>query len=386
MKLLKKAMPALAVICAVACAAGCNTKTYEFYTNMPDGYEVMDSTFKAGELIAGFTPYDRGGEAPDSTGYTAKGITFYSMHTDATTVVCANFAADGETEKFNSFTSAVKTTLDDIDKSLATSVTNSDISKFNAAEAGEKVQISKIAYEVLSEAKRIYEMTDGYYNPALYYNVLAYGFGDNHRVLKTKDELPKDEIIAKYNDLAAHFNEVELIQEGETHYAVKPEYTVEADGETLTLHIDLGGLSKGYAVDKVEALFNEYGYTYGYFSFGASSMLVKRHLNGAYRLDLSSPRSPSRETYLETQILNEKLSTSGDNEQYYMIDGTRYCHIIDPTTGKPVQTGIMSATVIGGGAAEDDALTTAIMAMGKEKAIKFIEEKLNDRKVIFTCE
>ena len=46
----------------------------------------------------------------------------------------------------------------------------------------------------------------------------------------------------------------------------------------------------------------------------------------------------------------------------------------------------MSATVIGGSAAEDDALTTAIMAMGKERAIKFVEEKLNDRKVIFTCE
>ena len=64
----------------------------------------------------------------------------------------------------------------------------------------------------------------------------------------------------------------------------------------------------------------------------------------------------------------------------------RYCHIIDPTTGKPVQSGIMSVTIIGGGAAEDDALTTAIMCMGKDKAIKFIEEKLTDRRVVFTVE
>ena len=387
MKLLKKALPALAAICVLACATGCNTeKNYTFYTNMHGGYEIKDKSFNAGELIPGFTPYERGGEAPDGTGYTPKGITFYKMHTDATVVVFDDFTAEGAVNKYNEFTSAVNATLDDVDKSLSTSVANSDISKFNSAEAGAKVQISKIAYEVLSEAKRIYDKTEGYYNPALYYNVLAYGFGDNHRILKTKEELPKDEVITKYNELAAHFNEVELIQEGETHYAVKPEYTVEVEGETLTLHVDLGGIAKGYAVDKVEALFNEYGYAYGNFSYGASSMLIKRHVDGSYNIGLSSPRSPSKQPYLQIPVINEKISTSGDSEQYYTIDGTRYCHIIDAMTGKPVQTGIMSATVIGGGAAEDDALTTAIMAMGKEKAIKFIEEKLNDRKVIFTCE
>jgi thiamine biosynthesis lipoprotein len=78
------------------------------------------------------------------------------------------------------------------------------------------------------------------------------------------------------------------------------------------------------------------------------------------------------------------ISTSGDYEQYYIIDDVRYCHIIDPTTGKPVQTGIMTATIIGGSAAEDDALTTAIMTMGKDKAIEFINTKLSDRYVAFT--
>ncbi|MDE7082437.1 MAG: FAD:protein FMN transferase [Clostridia bacterium] len=395
MKLLKKALSALAVIFAVVCAAGCNNKTYELYTNMPDGYELLDKSFKT-NLIDGYVPTERGGEAPDSTGYTTKGITYFSMYTDATIAVSDDFKEDTDKEKFAdftteegkkfiSFTQAVKQQLDDIDKALSTSVINSDVSKFNAADAGEKVQISKTAYEVISEAKRIYEMTEGYYNPALYYNVLAYGFGDNHRVM-TKEELPSDEIIATYTDLASHFEEVQLIQEGETHYVVKPEYTVVVEDETLTLHIDLSGIGKGYAVDKVEKLFNDYGYEFGYFSFGSSSMLVKRHLDGAYNLGLSNPRSPSRDTYVKTAILNEKLSTSGDNEQFYVIDGVRYCHVIDPTTGKPVQTGIMSATVIGGSAAEDDALTTAIMAMGKEKAISFVKEKLNDRRVVFTCE
>ena len=395
MNLLKKTVPFLAVVCAAVCAAGCNNKTYGLYTNMQDGFKVVDGSFKT-ELIEGYTPTERGGEAPDSTGYTTKGITYFSMYTDATVAVSDDFKEDTDKEKFAdftteegkkfiSFTQAVKQQLDHIDKSLSTSVVNSDVSRFNAAAAGEKVQISKTAYEVISEAKRIYEVTEGYYNPALYYNVLAYGFGDKHRVM-TKEDLPADELVAKYTDLSSHFCELQLIRDGETHYAVKPEYTVEAAGETLTLHIDLSGIGKGYAVDKVEKLFNDYGYEFGYFSFGSSSMLVKRHLGGAYKLDLSNPRSSSRKPYVETEILNEKLSTSGDNEQFYTIEGVRYCHVIDPTTGKPVQTGIMSVTVIGGSAAEDDALTTAIMAMGKEKAISFVKEKLNDRRVIFTVE
>lgn len=384
MNLLKKTVPFLAVVCAAVCAAGCNNKTYGLYTNMQDGFKVVDGSFKT-ELIEGYTPTERGGEAPDSTGYTTQGRTYFSMYTDATVAISANFEAEGAQDRFNSFLAEFKTTIDDIDKSLSTSVVNSDVSRFNAAAAGEKVQISKTAYEVISEAKRIYEMTEGYYNPALYYNVLAYGFGDNHRVM-TKEDLPADELVAKYTDLSSHFGELQLIRDGETHYAVKPEYTVEAAGETLTLHIDLSGIGKGYAVDKVEKLFNDYGYEFGYFSFGSSSMLVKRHLGGAYKLGLSNPRSSSRKPYVETEILNEKLSTSGDNEQFYTIEGVRYCHVIDPTTGKPVQTGIMSVTVIGGSAAEDDALTTAIMAMGKEKAISFVKEKLNDRRVIFTVE
>lgn len=385
MRLLKKAMPALAAVAVCVGLAGCKAENYKIYTNISGGYEVLDKNFTVGELIGGYAPEERGGDAPDCTGFTTQGRTYFSMYTDATVAVSANFEAEGGQEQLNAFFADFKASLDEIDKALSTSVVNSDVSKFNAAAAGEKVQISKTAYEVISEAKRCYEKTEGYYNPALYYNVQAYGFGDNHRVM-TKEELPQDEIIASYTDLASHFGEVQLMQEGETHYVVKPEYTVEVGGETLTLHIDLSGIGKGYAVDKVEALFNDYGYEFGYFSFGSSSMMVKRNLNGAYKLGLSSPRSASRDVYLQTDILNEKLSTSGDNEQYYTIDGVRYCHIIDPTTGKPVQTGIMSATVIGGSAAEDDAYTTALMAMGKEKAIKFIEEKLNDRRVIFTCE
>ncbi|MCX4286765.1 MAG: FAD:protein FMN transferase, partial [Clostridia bacterium] len=117
-----------------------------------------------------------------------------------------------------------------------------------------------------------------------------------------------------------------------------------------------------------------------------SSIVCKEHyVNCNYTLGFYNPRSILFDNnYATTAIKNTCLSTSGDYEQNFILDGVLYCHVFDPTTGKPVQTGIMTATIVGGAAAEGDALTTAIMAMGKQRAVQFINEKLSDRKVAFT--
>ncbi len=390
----------LAVLVGSALGAGCNKKTYGVYTNIPQGeFEITDNTFTLGGIIEGYSPAEKEkGEEVDTSAYTAKGWTFPSvMYTEAQLVVYADFKEDADKKfedftteegaKFIRFRNAVGQLLNDISKAVSSTVTDSDIYNFNNAAAGATVEISKTTYEILSEAKAVYEFTDRYYNPALYYNIKAYGFSTAEQYPQTTDDLPDDDAVNKYTELASHFGDIVLSPEGEPYTVTKPTKTVEVGGETLSLKLDLGGIGKGYAVDRVDELFDEYGYKFGYFNFGASSMLVKRHFkNENFNLEFISPRSVQRDGYLKISFCNEKLSTSGDNEQRYFIDGTRYCHIIDPTTGKPVQTGIMSATVIGGSAASADALTTAIMAMGKDKAISFIEEKLTDRKVVFTAE
>lgn len=380
-------------LCVIAAGAtGCNKPAYGVHTNMPqDYYEIADESYFIDNTIEGCTAKKSETELLDNAGYSTEGRIFYSMSVEAQLCVSDNFKEDTAKEKFTQFSKAVYAKLNEIDKALSSTVASSDVSKFNAAAAGAELEISKITYEVLSIAKSVYELTDGYYNPALYYNVQAYGFGGAETYPHTAAELPKDEIIQKYTLLASHFGEVALSEtadeNGVNYFVTKPDFTVEVDGKTLAMKLDLGGIGKGYAVDIIDAMFDEYGYEYGYFNFSASSMAVKSHFEqGAYIMELVGPRSPQRKPYLFTKIRNEKLSTSGDNEQRYFIDGVRYCHIIDPTTGKPIRTGIMSATVIGGSAAEDDALTTAIMAMGKERASNFIKEKLTDRKVVFTCE
>ena len=382
----------LPVVCiGLLLSVGCGSKKYTFYTNMADSdYAILDKSYINGGMIEGLTDIE-GGEEVDTANYTQKSNNFYAMTAAAQLVVFSDFSTEDSATNFNNLSKAVMSKLYEIEKDLSSTITGSDVYNFNNADAGEQLEISRITYEVLSEAKAVYDFTDNFYNPALYYNVQAYGFGgaEDYEYPKKTSDLPDDGIIAKYADLASHFGDIVLSESEEEgkYFVTKPDYTVEVDGETLSLKLDLGGIGKGYAVDCVDALLDEYGYKFGFFSFGTSSMLVKNNIgDGNFSLGLSSPRSPSREPYLSTSIRNEKLSTSGDNEQFYTVDGVRYCHIIDPTTGKPIQTGIMSVTVIGGGAAEDDALTTAIMCMGKDRAMQFIREKLTDRRVIFTTE
>ncbi len=195
--------------------------------------------------------------------------------------------------------------------------------------------------------------------------------------------LPSEETLLKYCELAERFGDLELLNEGGKYYAVKPEKTVEVDGQTLSMKIDLGGIGKGWAVDKVNELFDKYGFDCGYFNFGKSSTSCRKHCkNGGYEMQLTHPRADK--TYIKMLLFDEVISTSGDYEQYYFKDGVRYCHIIDPFTCKPVQTGVMTATVMGGSAAENDAYTTALIAMGADTAQKYIAEKLNGKRALFT--
>ncbi|MDE7265654.1 MAG: FAD:protein FMN transferase, partial [Clostridia bacterium] len=277
----------------------------------------------------------------------------------------------------------------DMDSALSATLENSYITAFNNAAAGTKVELNAYAYEVFSLALDLYEKTEGYYNPAVYYNVFAYGFGGAMELPKTAEELPSDEVFQKYNILANSFGDIVLSEQNGKYYAQKPQTEVEIEGVKYSLKVDLGGIGKGYAVDKADELLDKYNIAYGYFNFGESSIAFKQYIgdnSGNFNLSQRNPRYVSGAANLVyvVPVKNECISTSGDYVQYYEIEGTRYCHIIDPTTGKPVQTGVMTATVIGGSAAENDAFTTAIMAMGKDRAIEFIKNSLSDRRVIFT--
>ena len=301
---------------------------------------------------------------------------FFAMSTYAT------LAADKiEEADFNALADEVRTFLYAADSSLSASVPASYVYKFNNAAAGETVALDEISYEVLSLAKDMYVETDGYFNPAVYYSKNLYGFTAQG---ETPTTLPEEKYVTAFKELSEHFSEVEIFELDGAYYATKPDFTakIEDDEREYSLALDLGGIAKGWCVDKVNAMLEAAGVEYGYFNFGESSLGVKAYAGGDGNYSVAAEDPRGRGTYASFKINNANLSTSGDNRQYYEIDGTRYCHIINPTTGSPVQTGIATVTIIGGSAGKSDALTTALAAMGKERAVEFINRKLSDCKVI----
>ncbi len=316
----------------------------------------------------------------------------YSMGTTASIVVPQTESAfsscsGGEEEKFLSFCDDVYEILNSADNSLSATLVSSCIYEFNNAEAGATVEIDKTAYDVLNKAKEIYELTEGYYNPAVYFSVKAYGFPLTG---EKAPQLPYEQTVSAFQELASYFEDIKLIPdnsekipENGKYYAVKPSQTVTVDGVEYSLAVDLGGIGKGWCADKVSSLMAQKGYNYGLFNFSFSSMVVKCYAfdaDGYYTLEPHDPREA--DSFCSVKVKDCNLSTSSDKLQYYIKDDVRYCHIINPFTGSPIQTGIASVTVIGGSATEDDALTTALSCMGKQKAVEFINEKLTDRTVI----
>ena len=346
----------------------------------------MKKIFAAGAaLFAGLIIFGGCGEKE----FTTESHYFYSMNTQADLIISDTFDSK-KTAAYDGLCREITDKLVSIENSLSANVANSPVSAFNAAAAGETVLIDYTAYQAFSLALDMYNLTEGYYNPAVYYSVQAYGFNEaSDMSAPIQDRIPPESVTAVYAELSSHFGETQVYQgEDNRYYAVKPSATAELNGQTLSLKLDLGGIGKGIAVDEINALIESYGFAYGYFSFGSSSIACKRHYkNGDYSLALTNPRSDGEGgSYAKVAVKDTCLSTSGDYQQFFLLDGKRYSHVFNPFTGRPVETGIMSATVIGGTAGEGDALTTAIMAMGREKAVEFIKQKLSGKGVAFTYE
>ena len=292
--------------------------------------------------------------------------------------------------------------LSQVEAALSLTNENGAISRFNRAAAGEEVEIDEYSYETLRIAQKIFIQTDGAFNPATGALIDLWGFSPRHNAsdyapstaydrADYRTQLPQEEYISAFCNLT-DFSAVELSERAGKYYALKPPVSVEVAGTEYTVQLNLGGIGKGYCVDGVAEKLRAAGYATGYFSLGASSMYVLEcpaSQSKKWEVSVRSPRQEiSQSDFMRIKESNAFLSTGGDTDRYYELNGVRYCHIIDPQTGYPVNvtnggSGIVFATVCGLSAAEGDATATALIAMGKERAIAYAKKYLADCRVYF---
>lgn len=338
-------------------------------------------------------------------------------------LISDDFLTQASQEKCDDIVKKIYTRLDLIDRCLSTSIAGSDINRFNLLSFGQQIEVNKLTADMIELAKQTNEWTSGAYEPAAYYIIDLWG---NAPRVEGSSPMPYDQLTANLINSKLPVNQrlsedfyffadefmnafsiqdVEVIKSDDRYYLKKNAQPLvinyKGTSTTYQLKLDLGGIGKGYAADEVERIVRENDYKYGWVNIGGSSLQLfqrrptEKDSSIIQELPIKNPRwdwtqDDSTYDYAVIPVMDTATSTSGDYEQFRIIDGIRYCHIVDNTTGKPVDTGIMTVTISNlSSAAEADALTTAIMVMGLDKAIEFINSplfKLREINVVFVYE
>jgi thiamine biosynthesis lipoprotein len=139
------------------------------------------------------------------------------------------------------------------------------------------------------------------------------------------------------------------------------------------MRIDLGGIAKGYAVDRGVAILKARGIEHALVTAGGDSRLLGDRLGRPWLVSIAHPDDPHNSDKVVTRIplSDAAVSTSGDYERYFDEDGVRYHHIIDPHTGHSANK-VRSSTIIGPTATQTDGLSKTAFVLGPEKALEII--------------
>ena len=151
------------------------------------------------------------------------------------------------------------------------------------------------------------------------------------------------------------------------------------------MEVDLGSVAKGYTGDKITSLLRENGISSALLNLGGNVQVIGGKPNGTlWRVAVQDPESDG---YLGILELRDKAAiTSGGYERYFIgEDGQTYWHIIDPTTGSPARSGLISVTVVGEQGTLCDALSTALFVMGLDRAAEHWRQN-RDFEAVFVAE
>jgi thiamine biosynthesis lipoprotein len=150
------------------------------------------------------------------------------------------------------------------------------------------------------------------------------------------------------------------------------------------MEFDMGGIGKGYAVDRVIELLRDAGVKSALVDAGSSTLYALGAPPGKDGWKVLVPQPGDRSHAISEVVLHDNsLSTSGSYEKFFRLNGRTYCHIMDPRTGAPVQ-GMLQTTVIAPTGTESDALSTTMFVMGPAKGRKLLESIPNTSAVWIT--
>lgn len=239
------------------------------------------------------------------------------------------------------------------DDLLSKTKEGSDVWNINHAN-GERVAVSQETLDIIRKALEYSKLSDGKFDITIEPCVALWDFtGENMGVLPDEAELAE---AASHVD----YTKVDVTDEGVQLPA----------GET----IDLGAIAKGYITDRIKDFLVERGITCGMLNFGGNVLAIGSKPDGSnWNIGIQDPASTTGESIAVVPVSDSAVVTSGIYERGFDVDGVRYHHILDTSTGWPVQNELAGITILASDAFDADALSTTVFAMGLEEGTAFVE-------------
>ncbi|MCP5195552.1 MAG: FAD:protein FMN transferase [Gammaproteobacteria bacterium] len=249
------------------------------------------------------------------------------------------------------FQTRVETLLARINKTLSTYDPDSELSRFNQNTSTDWIAVSPELQQIVTEALRISELSDGAFDITVGPLVNLWGFGPESR----RDQVPTDAAIAQARERVGY----RQLSTREAPPALRKNRS--------DLYVDLSAIAKGYGVDRLAALVETVGIDNYLASIGGEIRAKGRNGQGqSWTIAIEKPVAGQRAVERLIQLGDHSVSTSGDYRNFFEQNGQRYSHIIDPRTGWPVPQTLGSVTVIADRSMIADATATALMATGLE--------------------
>jgi thiamine biosynthesis lipoprotein len=232
----------------------------------------------------------------------------------------------------------------------------SDIFQINIHAGKNWVKVSQDTIDVLQKAVEVSKSSNGAFDVTV--GVLT----DYWRQLKKNKKKPDKNQI---QDLISLINYRDILINSEERLVKLIRFNQK---------IDLGGIGKGYAGEKVIDVYRDYSIQSGFINLGGNVVTIgKTHWNRNWIIGIRDPFSEDGGIFGNLKVEDQAVVTSGGYERYYEINGFKYHHILDPRNGFPARLEWQSVTMVAESSSLADALSTAIFIMSRKELVGFLE-------------
>lgn len=255
--------------------------------------------------------------------------------------------------------------LKSIDNNMSSQIDSSEISKINLNAGDSYVNVSDDTYHVIKESIKFSSMSNDTFDITIGPIIDLWAIGTENAKVPTKKEIENNLNLINYKDILLN----------EDNHSVKL--------ARKNMKIDLGGIAKGYAADKIYEYLKQEKLEGALINLGGNIyVLGNKQYNHPFSIGIQDPTKPRGNSIGNVKVTNKSVVTSGIYERYLKVNNKIYHHMIDPHTGYPFNNNLSSVTIVSDKSIVCDGLSTTTFGLGLEDGLK-LAENLDGVEAIF---